>query len=317
MFLLVSCITSCSHKDLDFPEGDSQFNVSFDWSNAPDAQPDGMLLTLFSGNSQPVSFHLSDRSGGSLTVPTATYGMVAYNDNTENLLTRGSSWESFEIYSAPLNLAAFSQMFASSRANNIPMAPGTEDQLIISEPDLLWTSAKNAVNTKNNGTVTMVMRTATIIFPFAITGVENIDRITDIAGSISGMSGSCYPALAKTSAPNCVIPFELKSDGKGTVYGQVRTFGHSDDEAADTRHVFVIYFQLNDNTKYYVSVDVTDDLHKWHKLHPDGSGENPDGTPTVEPIEIKDFSVPEPMGEDSGLKPSVDEWKEVDIGIRM
>ena len=308
---LMLLFTSCTHKDLDFPEGDSRLDVSFDWSAVQDARPDGMLLTLFSGSSQPVSFHFADSGGGSLTIPTGTYGMIAYNDNTENLHTRGSSWNDFEVYAVPTVMSSFSQMFASSR--NIPMAPGTEDQQVISEPDFLWTSACRDVRVKGSGTVTMPMRASTVIFPFAITGVEDIGRITDIAGSISGMSGSCYPASATVSAPNCVIPFELESDGESTIYGQVRTFGHSDDEPAGTQHMLVIYFQTTDNSKYYVAIDVTGELHKWSGTHPSGGGEVPDG----DFIEITDFSIPEPIGEDSGMKPSVDEWKEIDINIRM
>lgn len=304
-------LTSCTHKDLDFPEGNSQLEVFFNWSLVPDAQPDGMLLTLFSGSSQPVSFHFANPEGGSLMVPSKNYGMIAYNDNIENLQTRGSIWNDFEIFAVPTVMTSISQMFASTR--NIPKAPGTENQQIISEPDFLWVSACKDVDVKGGKTITMQMKSSTIIFPFSITGVENIGQITNIAASISGMSGSCYPASGTISAPDCIIPFELKSDGVSTIYGQVRTFGHSDDEPADTRHILVVYFQTADNSKYYVPIDVTDGIHKWILQHPPGGGQTPDDSY----IEITDFSIPEPIGEDSGLQPAVDEWKEIDINIRM
>lgn len=314
LWLLMMC--SCSHKELEYPNSDGTTRIVFDWSQAPDAQPDGMLLVSFRGTAQPVKVAFADPNGGDLHLSAAEERQfIAHNDNTEDLGTQGLSWETYEIYALPTTMATFSPMFAASRS--IPMAPGTEYQRVIFEPNELWTSALPNVSL-GSGSVTMQMESATRRFNFIIEGVENLENVVELAATISGMSSSYFPATRTFSTPECIIPFSIAPSGQSTIQGSVRIFGHAgeadasvtDDPQVGAEHHLVVYLMLNDYSKYYTAFDVTDAVNEAIS-----SGEDDDGTPFN--VVIPEFTIPEPLTNGTGLHPAVDTWQEIDIDIKM
>ena len=299
--------SSCTHKDLDFG-GVADLTVLFDWSAVSDANPSSMMLSVFSGSSQPVFKPLQGKDGGGIMLPAGDYQMIGYNEDTEVLYTKGDKWGSFEICSQPTEFELKSRMFARSRA--VPRGAGTENQQLIEEPDQLWTSVceKATVTGIVGRKVTMEMETATFVLNFVIKNVDNIEYITDILATVSGMSGSWIPAQHKCSDTECLIPFQLtKKDD--TFSGSVRTFGYrrTGNNGEAMKHLLVVYTEMTDGSRRYYTFDVTDGVNK----------ADPATGNKVE-IVLEEMPVPKPIENNSaGLLPDVVEWEEIVIPLKM
>ena len=311
---LVVLLCSCNHKELVYPTGSGGLTIAFDWTNAPTAQPDGMLLTVFSGTSQPVTYSISDRAGGELLLPNGTFQMVAQNDNTESVFSRGNSWGDYELFAQPTAINSIAQMFAATR--NVPRAPGTESQNVVLEPDEMWASALSNIQTAYTRTVTLPMDPITEEYVFTIENVENLENVIEMAATLSGMAGTYYPALRRCGDYDCIIPFPMDKTSGSSVRGTVRAFGNrlsdSYQEGNGVDRKLVVYIMLNDYTKYYSAFDVTEAINE--------ARQNTPSTTTGEihlSITIDEFVIPEPLTNGSGMHAEVDEWQEINVNIRM
>lgn len=314
VWLLTMPLVSCNHKDLVYPSSSGELTVTFDWTKAPAAQPDGMLLTTFSGKSQPVTFHFSDCAGGTLLLPLGTFQMIAHNDNTENVHNRGTSWSDYELYALPTAISSFAQMFAATR--NVPRAPGTENQKVVLEPDEMWAASQSEIQTAYATTVTLPMEPITEEYVFTIENVENLENVIEMAATLSGMAGTYYPVSRRCGDYDCIIPFAMDKTSGSSVKGTVRTFGNrlsnSYQEGNSVERKLVMYIMLNDYTKYYSAFDVTDAINK--------ARQNTPSTATGQiqlSVTIDEFVIPEPLTNGSGMHAEVDEWQEINVNIRM
>jgi len=304
LLLLAATATSCQ-KELCYDHNHTPrtaLHVNFDWSACPEAEPTEMSLMVFTEGSQPVQIPFKGKEGGNLSLAEGSYGFIGYNNDTE-LETKGKEWDEFEIQSPVTELNSFSRMFATTR--NIPKSRGTEDQPVIFEPDSLWTSAVSDVLVSESSwgqTVNMPMRSANITFDFEIDNIDNLDLVTELAATLSGMSGSWYPAQEMPSDDECIIPFPLEVTGESTATGYMQSFGHCPNPDAPHQHFLVVYAEMNQASKYFYSVDVTDKVHEvWN------GGK----------IIIEKLPLPMPVTGGGGFEPGVDEWNEVHIEIDL
>lgn len=316
LLLFIVCVTSCNHKDLEH-EIDTFLKVNFDWSLCPQASPQSMRLFVFQNGSQPIIFPFSGNNGGEVELSFNTFDFVAFNSDTEVLSYRGDSEDEFEIYSIASDYIAFSQMFASTRAQLIPHANGTELQKVINEPDPLWASVVKSVRVPGPESVTMQMQSAVVSYTFTITNVENLSNAAHIAATISGMSESYIPSQQKCSDTYCIIPFPLSKLDKETITGTVRTFGYSNavdgsskEESDDNKKKLVVFVQTTDGEKLYYVFDITDVLID--------AGQHKDTSTGIINIEVKidSLPIPEAVG-GTGMVPTVDGWQEVEIEMNL
>ena len=306
--LFVLLFTGCEYKDLtnegQVSPSSNNVNVRFLWQECPEASPQGMLLWVFSGQGQPVTIPFADKNGGTATLNTGQYQLLAYNDGTE-LLNSGNTWETFEVSAQPRDLIYASAMFTGTRT--VPRAQGTETEIAILEPDSLQTDAL-ATFTVGQGSqqadAVFTMREATKTWRFIVNDVDNLDAVTEFTATISGMSGSWFPAQAQCSDTHCIIPFTMKPSGPQSIAGEVRAFGHCPNESHS--HQLVVYYTLTSGQKFYTVVDVSGQLHSTEHW---GGGE--------QPIVIDKLPVPDPMSAESGLQTDVYEWEEVVIPLYM
>ena len=306
-FLSVLLFPSCTHKDLDF-SGVADLTVEFDWSQVSSANPSSMMLAAFSSGSQPVRKPLSGKNGGGIMLPAAEYGLIAYNDDTEGLLHRGVTWLDYELYTQQAELTRMSRMF--TRSQSVPRGAGTENQEMVEEPEQVWTSATDSIEVTGSlgKKVRMVMEEATYTIRFTVKKVENLNFLNDVMASVSGMSGSWYPARHLCSEPLCIIPFYMHSDGH-TLTGAVRTFGYRPTaDGTKPEHVLVIYVELTDGSKYYYQFDVSDAINE---AEPGEDGQ------TEITVELDELPLPKPFYNGSGLQPDIADWEEVKISINM
>ena len=310
LFLSVLLFTSCSHKDLDF-NGVTDLTVVYDWSQVSSANPSSMMLNAFSEGSQPIQKPMLGSTGGTISLPINDYELIAFNDDTEDVSSRGVSWTDYEVYAHQTELSNSSRMFAGTR--NVPRGSGTEDQLVINQPDEVWTSAVSGISVTGSigKSVTMQMEPATFVIRFTIKNVSNIEFVNDVLATVSGMAGSWWPAQHACSYSQCIIPFSLKRI-ENSYTGEVRTFGYRsfDTDGNGIKHLFVIYAELTDGSKKYYTFDVTDQMNRIAPA--DG------GAVTVDvEITLDELPLPKPLNDGTGLEPDVQDWEEVPIGLNM
>ena len=315
VLLMATALTACCSDDHNQSDN-GNLSVRFDWTDQPEAAPATMALAVFANGAQPVQTAFEGRDGGSLSLPANSYKLIAFNDDTEALFSRGSTWDDFEIYAQETELVATARMFATTRA--IPLARGTEDEQVIFEPDQLWTSATSDAVVKTDGrqTIVMPMESAITEYNFTVNNVDNLSYVVDVMATLSGMSASWLPAQHRCSDTHCIIPFSLSGEGS-TLHGTIRTFGHCPDEGHEdpddhANHILTIYAQMEDGTKVYFTTDVTEEMHD-PEHHSEEGGK---GDATI-PIVIDQLPLPTPISNGSGLQPEVGEWVELNIKIPM
>lgn len=311
---LASCDGDLRDLCYDHSHKESQLMVHFDWSEVGDeAQPASMALAVFAEGAQPVQTAFHGRDGGTVHLLPYTYQFIAYNDDAEAVFGRGTTWEEFELYAQVTSLARLTRMFATTRT--VPMARNTEDQDVILEPGMLWTSALGTTELTAVGeeSVTLPMECAVTEYTFTVTNVENLSYAVEVMGTLSGMSGSWLPALHRGSDTHCVMPVTFSDDGT-TLTGTVRTFGHCPGEGRNhADHLLTIYAEMKDGSKVYFVTDVTEAMHDPDHVNPDDGGTGQ----TDIPIVIDELPLPKPITNGSGLQPAVSEWQEVYISVPM
>ena len=287
-----------------------EISINYDWNDCPDANPKSMRLMVFREGKQPEPFPSQGADGVTLVLPASTYSFIGYNSDTEVLTAKGSTWESFEIASMTTSLEKASRMFNNSRA--IPMARGTENEDIIYEPDPLWSSAVDGIDLAHDSRhyYYLPMMADTHIYSFAINDVDNLESITEIIATISGVSGSCIPSLGEPSNTHCVVPFKMKPASGNSIAGTVRLFGHCPHQDSASKHHLVVYLQMKDGSRWYYTMDITDYMHdEDHSFNGNGN--------TSVPIVLPELPIPEPLTNGSGLQPSVEEWQEITVNVPL
>lgn len=286
--------------------------VIFDWTNSPHANPSVMQFIAYpKDGGQGIEFGFTKNTSGEVDLAAGEYQSLAFNSDTENLLYRGDKWDTFEIYTRETSLATYSKLFSSSRS--VPRGPGSEDELIVEEPDMLWTGCAAEMPTAGNNqneTVTLPMQPSVFTYLFVIDNVANLEYVIDITATLSGMSGSMFPSTGKPSHTHCIIPVSVKSDGKQTITCSVRSFGHCPQQEAGNHHLLV-YARLSDGSKWYYDFDVTDVLHKPSKTVTDDEGN------VLIEIRLNELPFPRAISSDSGMHPDVEDWNEVEVDIKL
>lgn len=300
--------TSCHYKDLEYSDLLHNMRVVFQWDEAPDAQPESMLMYVFSGEAQPVVLPFADINGGPAALAPGNYQFIAMNDGTE-LVTSGTTFDTFLVYAQETTLSGYSRMFVANRA--FPVAPGTEDQHYYLQPEWLQTHGiEQFTLTAQTETVSFMMHEAVKVYRFVIEDVENLEHVTAVTATLSGMSESWQAGYDRCTDTECLIPFTMEPVGEGTasVAGEVRSFGHCPHTEIHN-HFLTVYYEMDNGKKLYSVIDVTERLH-------DGEHDNGGDDPIV--IEGPALPYSDDQEEGGGMfSPEVGEWEEVNEDIYL
>ena len=283
---------------------EAEMDVRFDWSEVEGTKPSSMSLYLFnSANSMiPVSF--PNASGGAVRIMADRYQALAYNSDTETFQSAGDSWTNFELQVSETSLEAYTRMFATTRS--VPRAEDTDEEPVIHEPDQLWTGATGQHDFRALGDdMVLTMHEATCEFHLTIHNVENSKYVTGIAATVSGMSSSFIPSKGKPSQTASIICIPLTQTDETTLQGSVRCLGHCPEQLQS--HKLVVYAMMETGQRYYYTIDISDLMHPGGK-----SGGNVDVD-----IDIDKLPLPQPILDDGGLHPEVDEWSEITVPVEM
>ena len=305
---VLAVLTSCEHKELCYDHTPSvAVNVIFDWRNASDATPRSMSCYLFpTDGGKVLRYEFTDRNGGMIRVPAGRYDALCLNSDTETINYRNTDREkSFEVTTR--TTALLSDLASLGvHSSEAPRAGGTENERVVLSPDMLWSDHVESIELKQTSApqaVTLYPKVSVCKYTVEIRNAENLKYMSGISGSLSSLAGGLFAGKSETTEELVTIPFEITvSADKSTLPGGLLTFGHC--PSVQNRHQLTVYAVLADESKWYYTYDVTDQIHS----APDQRNVH---------IVLDGLPLPKPIVNGGGFQPSVDEWQSVDVDIEM
>ena len=318
--------TSCQHKDLciHHPHGVT-IRVDFDWCNAPDANPQGMCVYFYpKDGGQPRRYDFRGMTGGEINITAGRYRILSYNNDNEGVRFGGvNSFDEHYGYTREGDL--FEPIYGSGfSSKGAPRAKGSEDETVVICPDMIWGCTVLDVEIAESGLsytcipekgkeeyvpveskeqiITLYPCENVCRYSYEIRNVKNLSSTTQMCGSLSGMSGAMTIADGGLRMESVTIPFDAYADRTASkITGEFLTFGHHEDN--EDPHNLMMYVWMADNSKYYYTFDVTDQIH----TAPD---------PKRVHLVIDGLEFPKSFG-DNNLDVGVDDWFEENIDIPM
>ena len=305
---ILAVLTSCEHKELCYDHTSSvAVNVIFDWRNAPDATPRSMSCYLFpTDGGKVLRYEFTNRTGGVIRVPAGRYDALCLNSDTETINYRNTEKEkSFEVTTrTTVLLSGLASL--GGRLSEAPRAGDAENERVVLSPDMLWSDHAESIELERTSapqTVTLYPKVSVCRYTVEIRNAENLKYVSGISGSLSSLAGGLFAGKSETTEELVTIPFEVTvSADKSTLRGGLLTFGHC--PSKQNRHRLIVYAILSDESKWYYTYDVTDQIH----LAPDQRNVH---------IVLDGLPLPKPIVNGGGFQPSVDEWQSVDVDIEM
>lgn len=305
-------LSSCEQHDLCYNHDHmAKLNVTMDWRNDPDARPGSMYLFLYPEDSSKV---LKRDFAGYQNFRTEIlvglgYDVVTINSDFKNDILRDTeSKEDMTITTDEATtireLAVQVSALPKTRASN-----GEEEMR--TETDAVWSDHSSSKVLLSHDKyyagedvhLTLMPRPLFCNYHVIVRNVKNKNKIKGgIAASLSGLCEQRNVYTAERGPGAVTIPFAMLS-GEGTqMQNTIKCFGRAMDEKVPNKLAF--YASLKDGTKWSYVYDVTDQV----KNAPD---------PRNVTIVIDLLTLPDNIGENSGIKPDVSKWEIIDIPLRM
>ncbi len=304
--LLCLFATSCTHKKLCYDHTHTRdINVVFDWNKALDANPRSMSLYLFpEDGGKPLRYEFTNKHGGTIRVVAGHYRAIFLNSDTRNIIIQNEDdFDAFCISTKEIYTVSGLTSNKTS-VSTLPKAKGSDEERWVYSPEQVWSGAHDdLLITDDNQTITLTPEGHIRNCHVKITNAENLQWISGISASLSSMAGGHHPSCKMESTELVTIPFETRYTPKEqTVTGQFTVFGCC--PANEVTHNLIIYAVLADDSKWYYTYDVTQQIHE---------AEDPFNIY----IALNELPLPKPVSDGGGFKPSVGEWKEIEINISM
>lgn len=282
-------------------------NLVFDWQKAPQISAKGMTALFYNqdlASSEPERYDFSGNQGGKARLSMGTYNVLAYNNDTETILLRGTdSPKTLEAYTRYSSIEEGTQLTRSGMPRG-----AAEDEPVILEPDPISCKLSDpfSIEMDQAQTITLQPELRYRDVTITITDVPNLQYTSQFGASLSGLAPSVNMATGKVGEGCATEAFTgLAIDGYTLVF-HVRIFGHCPD--VTNQHILTIYAILADDSKWYYSVDVTEQMHD--------EAQNPDEDEEIN-IQLQELPLPKPIVNGSGFQPTVDGWQSVEINVTM
>ena len=307
-FLAIVALVSCSHKELCYDHSHmAELNITFDWTEIPDAQPESMSLYLFDDDGTNFQrYELIGHQGATIRVSKGLYHALFLNSDTRNLECRerdhiSTFWVATKDEELTGTYAVFSANIVETRKGE-----DRQNERLARQPEMLWSGSCNDIvvgDGENN--VTLIPSQSVIRVTINIHNVQNLENISTITGTISGFAEGIILHSGERNE-GCVthpLDFDLLDD-RTTMYSELYTFG--DCLTGNGEHYVDLYATLRDGSQWKYTYDVTSQVHGGtDKLHIN--------------IVLDSLPVPEPspgVG-GGGFVPIIDGWNQINIGVEM
>lgn len=304
--LLAILTTSCRHKELCYDHSHiTEVDVRFIWNEELTTEPKSISVYFFpKDGGAPLRFEFTDCNGGRIRLERGRYSAICMNSDTRNIRIRNLS--DFDTFCISTKDAT--SLFGISKygitPNDVPKAKNTEDERFALSPETIWSGSLTDINIVEQGNiVTFHPERRTATFTVEIRNVQNLKWVNGVSGTIASMSGGHNAGRCCLSEERVTIPFEaVMHREESMITGGFESFGHCPTE--NLTHNLIIYAVLADQSQWYYTFDVTDQIHNAidpYNIH----------------ILLEDLPFPKPVVNGGGFKPSVDEWNSVEINIQM
>lgn len=281
----------------------AKVNVVFDWSAAPDAAPESMVVWAFPEDGSDGIRHeivtARQRSEAVIELPPGSYRMVCFNNHEDNRES-GSRFGEFMVTTGEQNLLA-----PLGRSDQPPRPQQSAAEPVRGAAGTVWSHvhetileiAKEDLAEGVSHTVTFVPRRVTAVVNVLIDGITNMFEGLQASGIITGVSDAWMPAAGGVSPAAVTVPFALECDPAGSrMRGTLMIFG--DAAPHDVAHKLRVYTSLN----LYYDYDVTTQIHQA-------------SDPLNIDIRVSGMLLP---GDGESISPGVKDWKDSEtINIRM
>ncbi|MDE6310341.1 MAG: DUF5119 domain-containing protein [Muribaculaceae bacterium] len=300
---------SCRHKDLWYEENSRMdVYVVFDWRNAPDAQPESMMAYFYPADgSQELTYTFADREGGHASVPAGTYCGIGLNGDTSYRLgiRNTETPDGFEVYTKDAHeLEGY-----GLQARSLPRAEESAEERMALTPDMVWSDRQDNIELPDDfeGTryITFYPEEIVCHYTVDILDVENIDNLhgASVDATLSGMAEGYLHGKRSTTDVAVTMPFTLKPEtAERSMHAEFLTFGECDTNKV--RHMLTVYMYLTDGSKWYKTIDVSDQV----STAPD---------PRHVHIVVRGLELPKIISGSGGFIPDVDEWRDISIDLPM
>lgn len=296
----VAGLCGCEHRELCYDHSHwLDLTFEFDWSSAPDADPRTMVVYLFPvDGSQPRRYEFGDRHKAVVRAPAGDYNAITINGDTETLVERGSTFETFEVTTFEEALLAPMRRFASvsSSSVNAPRFEATADEPVRRAPDKLWSATRSNVSIlPMNGpqTIKFEPKEATVVYHVILKSSRKLSRALEASAALSTMAESFSPLKGECAGREVTVPIALDIAGDEAFEGYANFFGHCPQGDGGRRHILTVYT----SAKKYFHYDVTDQVH-----------DAGDAREVMIVVEGVPFPNPETG---TGMQPEVGDWSDV------
>lgn len=321
LVVCIATLTSCHHKELCLHHPHTiSLRVEFDWRDAPDATAKGMCVSFYSlETGGRYRFDFNNTIGGEIQLRVGKYRAICHNNDTEAMLFYNA--DDFEAYGTYTRQSNVLEPIYGNTANYAPKSEGTEDERAVLTPDMMWGCCVFDIEVTDSGveyicvpysqyvsrtapriamqdhTIILYPHELTCIYTYEVRNVKNLKYMSQMCGTLSGMSGMLTFFNEKLDDECITLPFELFSDKVSTVTGRFYTFGHHEEN--EEPHKMTFYVVMDDGTKYCYkdteSLDVTTQIHEApnkRRVH----------------IIIDGLDLPQPIENGHGFRPVIDDW---------
>ena len=196
----------------------------------------------------------------------------------------------------------------------MPRAVGTELEPIILEPDPLYAAeAAEPVTLEPNDRDRRIVISPEYRFIRLVININNVPNLKytgQFGGTLSGLAAGRKVVSGELSSVTATQAFPASVVGDSTLQLDVRIFGHCPliGDGIINTHLLTIYAILADNSQWYYTLDITEELH------------NAVLDETTEQIEIvidDGIPIPKPIINGSGFQPTIDGWQSIEIDVGM
>lgn len=297
MLLNLLCLTGCDQRELCYDHSHvSPVVINFDWSMAPEATPNTMVVWFFSSTTKErYRFELTGNGTSSrsdfdcrIMVRPGSYRVLCHNGTTDNNSENG---ETFYEY----NLVTYEDAVLSpmNRSENAPLPGDADNQPVRAMASTVYAHTLDETvvvepSATGEKTVRFTPVEVTSVYDVVITGVENLTAGIDVSAAITGLAEAWNPAASAPGGAEVTIPFKLNHCGTDCLRGSLVTFG--DNAPHNVRHRLRVFTSL----QYYYDFDVTDEIHKA------GNSKH---------IEIQLHGLKLPVVNQGGMSPGVNRWE--------
>lgn len=297
MLLNLLCLTGCEQRELCYDHSHvSPVVIEFDWSLAPEATPNTMVVWFFSTTTKErYRFELTGNGTSSrsdfncrIMVRPGTYRVLCHNGTTDNNSESGDTFYEYNILTyddavlAPLN-----------RGENAPLPGDADTQPVRAMASTVYAHTLDRIVTiepsaAGDKIIRFTPVEVTSVYDVIITGVENLTADIDVSAAITGLAEAWNPATSAPGGAEVTIPFKLNHCGMDCLRGSLVTFG--DNAPHNVRHRLRVFT----SHRFYYDFDVSDEIHKA------GNSRH---------IEIHLHGLKLPVVNQGGMSPGVDGWE--------